>query len=105
MILRILIIFLLINIAGCSGFEFVYNNDLKSSPLEKRTAILATGDNIPEIKNELNNILGKAEDIDFKLSIVSKQQNTDVVKEENMTASLIQIKQTIEYELTSINYN
>ena len=47
---------LFIVILGCSKFELVHDQSLKTSLLKNKTSVYIDGDNIPILKTELKNI-------------------------------------------------
>ena len=57
------------------------------------------------LKQKLKETLGIPNNLNFKLSVTSKEETTNIIKESNMTASLIQIKQSLVYELKLIEKN
>ena len=99
------VVLFFIIVTGCSKFEFVHDKNLKTNPLINNTAIYVDGDNIPILKTKLKEVLGKPNNLSFELSVSSKEETTNIVKESNMTASLIQIKQTLVYKLRLIEKN
>ena len=105
MINKLSLTILFIIVAGCSKFEFVHDKNLMTNPLKNKTSVSVVGDNIPLLKTELKKTLGTSNNIDFELNISSKEETTNIVKESNMTASLIQIKQTVVYELKLLEKN
>ena len=92
-------------VTSCSKFEFVHDKNLKTSPLIYNTSIYVDGDNIPILKQKLKEILGIPNNLKFELSVSSKEEITNIVKESNMTASVIQIKYSLEYKLKLIEKN
>ena len=105
MIKKLYLSILLIIIASCSKFEFVHDKALKINPLINKTSVQVTGDNIPILKTGLEEALGIPLNIIFELSVSSKEEIVNIVKELNMTASVIQINHSIVYNLKLINKN
>ena len=96
---------LFIIITGCSKFEFVHDKSLKTNQLLNNTSVNIVGDNIPILKTELKKTLGTSKNINFELNVFSKEETVDIVKELNMTASLIQITHSMVYELILLEKN
>ena len=90
---------------GCSKFEFVHDKSLKTNQLLNNTSVNIVGDNIPILKTELKKTLGTSKNINFELNVFSKEETINIVKELNMTASLIQIKHSMVYELKLLEKN
>ena len=90
---------------GCSKFEFVHDKSLKTNQLLNNTSVNIVGDNIPILKTELKKTLGTSKNINFELNVFSKEETVDIVKELNMTASLIQITHSMVYELILLEKN
>jgi len=96
---------LFIIMTGCSKFEFVHDKSLKTNQLLNNTSVNIVGDNIPILKTELKKTLGTSKNINFELNVFSKEETVDIVKELNMTASLIQIRHSMVYELKLLEKN
>ena len=102
---KLSVLFFFIIVIGCSKFEFIHDKNLKANPLINNTSIYVDGDNIPILKTKLKEILGITNNLNFELKVSSKEKITNIVKETNMTASLIQIKYSLVYELKLIEKN
>ena len=105
MIKKLSLAILFIMVTGCSKFEFIHDKSLKNNQLINKTSVNVIGDNISILKTRLIEALGKPNNIDFELSVSSKEEKVSLVKELNMTTSLIQIKHTIVYELRLLEKN
>jgi len=105
MIKKLFLSLLFIIMTGCSKFEFVHDKSLGTNPLINNTSVNVVGDNIPILKTELKKTLGTSKNINFELNVFSKEETVNIVKELNMTASLIQIKHSIVYELKLLEKN
>ena len=90
---------------SCSGFEFVHDKKLVPNILKNKTVVSVTGGDSPVLTRSLNEKIGKTESHIYKLKVVSKKTTTDVIKESDMTASLIEIKFDISYELVLVEKN
>ena len=99
------VVLFFIILTSCSKFEFVHDKSLKTNPLINNTSIYVGGDNIPILKTKLKENLGVPNNLNFQLSVSSKEETINIVKESNMTASVIQIKQSLVYELKLIEKN
>ena len=99
------VVLFFIIVTSCSKFEFVHDKSLKTNQLINKTSVYVVGDNIPVLKTGLIEALGKPNNIDFELSVSSNEETVNLVKELNMTASLIQIKHSLVYELKLLEKN
>ncbi len=105
MIKKLSFALLFVIVMGCSKFELVHDKSLKINPLKNKTSVYVVGDNISVLKTEAKQALGVLNNKDFELSISSKEEMVNIVKELNMTASLIEIKYSVVYELKLIQKN
>ena len=81
-------------ITNCSNFEFVHDENIETNQLTNKTSVKIIGDNIPILKKELKEILGTSNNMNYELNVSSKQETANIIKALDMTASLIQIKNT-----------
>jgi len=105
MIKKLFLSLLFIIMTGCSKFEFVHDKSLETNQLINNTSVNVVGDNIPILKTELKETLGTSKNINFELNVFSKEETVNIVKELNMTASLIQIRHSMVYELKLLEKN
>ena len=105
MIKKLSLAILFIIVTGCSKFEFVHDKSLETNQLINNTSFNVVGDNISILNTELKETLGTSKNINFGLNIFSKEETVNIVKELNMTASLIQIKHSMVYELKLLEKN
>lgn len=91
----------LILLFGCAGLEFVYdNNTQKGTFLFSNTNIYSSGDNNILIKNQLEEILKKSSGTNkYILTIESKEVSTNLIIEDNQTATQIENTFIIKYTL------
>ena len=93
------ILFFLFFIYSCSNFDFVYQNNGTSSELSI-TEILITGSGDDIIRKTLSNkFLLNDESGGYRLSVSSKMETKSIVIENDQTASTVEIKYILDYNL------
>ena len=93
------ILFFLFFIYSCSNFDFVYQNNGTSSELSI-TEILITGSGDDIIRKTLSNkFLLNDESDGYILSVSSKAETKSIVIENDQTASTVEIKYILDYNL------
>ena len=100
--------FLVALISGCSGFEFVYNEDSPSTIkiLEDSTQVLVSGDDASTIKSTLISTIGvSSTDNNYKLLVSSKKTSNNIVIKANQAVSQIEINHILNYSLQNIDEN
>ena len=98
-------LFFLFCLYSCSNFDFVYNNnDTSSELLIDEIFVSGSGNDI--IKKILSNRFLSDEDTgDYKLSVNSKMETKSVVIENDQTASTVEIKYILDYNLFNYKKN
>ena len=93
------ILFFLFFLYSCSGFDFVYKNNGTSNELSL-TEILITGSGDDIIRKTLSNkFLLNDESDGYRLSVNSKVETKSIVIENDQTASTVEIKYILDYNL------
>ena len=93
------ILFFLFFLYSCSNFDFVYQNNETSSELSI-TEILITGSSDDIIRKTLSNKFLLNDETDgYRLSVNSKVETKSVVIENDQTASTVEIKYILDYNL------
>ena len=93
------IIFFLFFLYSCSNFDFVYKNSEGDSELSI-AEILVSGSSDDIIKKNLSNkFLINNETQNYRLSVNSKVETKSIVIENDQTASTVEIKYILDYNL------
>lgn len=93
-------------LAGCSGFEFVYNDSLETNEIKGKTYLSIGGDNTEIIyAYAINKIQNNNTNNKYNLSINSKKTIEAMVVEKDATASKFNIKLNISYILSNNENN
>ena len=92
---------LVLLLSSCSGLEFVYdNNNKKGNFLFLNTSVFAFGDDKILIKNRLEEILKKpSESQKYILTATSEKKTTNLIIEDDQTATQIENTFVIKYTL------
>ena len=99
------ILFFLFFLYSCSNFDFVYKNNGTSSELSI-TEILITGSDDDIIRKTLSNRFLLSDKPDgYRLSVNSKAETKSIVIENDQTASTIEIKYILSYDLFDYKKN
>ena len=94
-----IVLFFLFFLYSCSNFDFVYKNNETTNELSI-SEILITGSSEDIIRKTLSNkFLLNAESDDYRLSVNSKMETKSIVIENDQTASTIEIKYILNYNL------
>ena len=94
-----IVLFFLFFLYSCSNFDFVYKNNETANELSI-SEILITGSSDDIIRKTLSNkFLLNAESDDYRLSVNSKVETKSIVIENDQTASTIEIKYILNYNL------
>ena len=94
-----IVLFFLFFLYSCSNFDFVYKNNETTNELSI-SEILITGSSDDIIRKTLSNkFLLNAESDDYRLSVNSKMETKSIVIENDQTASTIEIKYILNYNL------
>ena len=94
-----IVLFFLFFLYSCSNFDFVYKNNETTNELSI-SEILITGSSDDIIRKTLSNkFLLNAESDDYRLSVNSKVETKSIVIENDQTASTIEIKYILNYDL------
>ena len=94
-----IVLFFLFFLYSCSNFDFVYKNNETANELSI-SEILITGSSDDIIRKTLSNkFLLNAESDDYRLSVNSKVETKSIVIENDQTASTIEIKYILNYDL------
>ena len=93
------VLFFIFFLYSCSNFDFVYKNDETTSELSI-TEILITGSSDGIIRRALSNkFLSNEESDGYRLSVNSKMETKSIVIENDQTASTVEIKYILNYNL------
>jgi len=94
-----IVLFFLFFLYSCSNFDFVYKNNETANELSI-SEILITGSSDDIIRKTLSNkFLLNTESDDYRLSVNSKMETKSIVIENDQTASTIEIKYILNYDL------
>ena len=94
-----IVLFFLFFLYSCSNFDFVYKNNETTNELSI-SEILITGSSDDIIRKTLSNkFLLNTESDDYRLSVNSKMETKSIVIENDQTASTIEIKYILNYDL------
>ena len=94
-----IVLFFLFFLYSCSNFDFVYKNNETANELSI-SEILITGSSDDIVRKTLSNkFLLNAESDDYRLSVNSKMETKSIVIENDQTASTIEIKYILNYNL------
>lgn len=101
MIKKKFFLFFFFIIYGCSSFEFVYDKNPVIESIEDNVIYNVNGDESETILSYLNNKIGTSKSLGkFLLKIESEKTSTNIVIQENQTASQIKISHTLQYILS-----
>lgn len=101
MIKKLSSIVLLFFLISCSNIEFVYDNQQEHF-LFYKTNIITYGDDNALVKNQLEKFIKNPEGpIKYILTAISKKSSTNLVIEDDQTATQIESSIRIKYTLTS----
>ena len=91
---------LVLFLSGCSGLEFVYDNNQKRNFLFLNTSIFTFGDDKILIQNKLKEILKEpSESQKYILTATSEKKTTNLIIEDDQTATQIENTFVIKYTL------
>ena len=99
------VLLVLLFVASCSGFEFVYNDKIENEGLVKNTKIIISGDDADDVYYNLAVVLGKAKNPKYRIIVNSTRADAAAVVDKDATASKFSIKYDISYSLFNLEKN
>lgn len=101
---KIVYLFVFLFIYNCSGFEFVYENNIEKNTLKNKTSFIIVGDDATLAKIEIKSLVGETNKNkqEYILYINSKKTLKNLIVESNQVATQIEISHDLTYRLESV---
>ena len=106
MIKKLISLIILFFLLGCSGLEFVYNQNIISNHLDNKVIVAINGDDRSEIALEIKRGIKENKDAaEYLLEINSTKNEKNQAILEDGTASKVVISHSLNYSLKNISNN